>query len=432
MILITPLPGVTTTEARLGDEAVPRRRRGGRRRAGRTRSSPGGGGYLVLERPWPAMLRGIYGDDERYRETYWSRFPGVYFAGDGARIDEDGDFWLLGRVDDVMNVSGHRISTIEVERALVDHPKVAEAAVCGRADATTGQAIVAYVTLKGGRRGLGRDARGAAQPRREEDRRDREAREHRLHARAAEDALAARSCAACSATSPSTARSATRRRSPTPPSCRRSPSARRDAGRRRVAPSGVRREVGHPRRRRPRERRDSAVDVRLGRPPARRPRADRSASVPHRRAHPRLALACTAASDGPRLLVVREAKEHLVEHDVVQHLAARQPGDPFREAACVGARALDEVGDPGAAELPGSQPRPARSGRAARTPGCSPWGRGSPRAPRRRGRARRTPSRPRGRPGARRSRCRSRTGRSAICVRPSPRNRRARSRRGDA
>jgi acetyl-CoA synthetase len=106
-----------------------------------------------LRRPWPAMLRGIYKDDERYRETYWSKYPGVYFAGDGARIDEDGDFWLLGRVDDVMNVSGHRISTIEVESALVDHPEVAEAAVCGRKDERTGQAIVAYVTLKGGNDG---------------------------------------------------------------------------------------------------------------------------------------------------------------------------------------------------------------------------------------------------------------------------------------
>ena len=110
---------------------------------------PGGGGYLVLRRPWPAMLRGIYKDPERYVETYWSKYSDAYFAGDGARIDEDGDFWLLGRVDDVMNVSGHRISTIEVESALVDHKRVAEAAVCGRADAQTGQAIVAYVTLKG-------------------------------------------------------------------------------------------------------------------------------------------------------------------------------------------------------------------------------------------------------------------------------------------
>jgi acetyl-CoA synthetase len=95
------------------------------------------------------MLRGIFKDPERYEETYWSKYPNVYFAGDGARIDQDGDFWLLGRVDDVMNISGHRISTIEVESALVDHQDVAEAAVCSRKDATTGEAIVAYVTLKG-------------------------------------------------------------------------------------------------------------------------------------------------------------------------------------------------------------------------------------------------------------------------------------------
>jgi acetyl-CoA synthetase len=99
------------------------------------------------------MLRGIHNADDRYRETYWSKYENVYFAGDGARIDEDGDFWLLGRVDDVMNVSGHRISTIEVESALVDHQSVAEAAVCGRKDERTGQAIVAYVTLKGGEDG---------------------------------------------------------------------------------------------------------------------------------------------------------------------------------------------------------------------------------------------------------------------------------------
>ncbi|HEX5265886.1 MAG TPA: acetate--CoA ligase, partial [Acidimicrobiales bacterium] len=109
-----------------------------------------GGGYLTLTRPWPGMLRGIYGDPERYRETYWSRFPGRYFAGDGAKLDDEGYFWLLGRVDDVMNVSGHRVSTTEVESALVDHPTVAEAAVVGANDATTGQAIIAYVTLKSG------------------------------------------------------------------------------------------------------------------------------------------------------------------------------------------------------------------------------------------------------------------------------------------
>src|SRR5206468_11184114 len=114
---------------------------------------PGGAGYLVLKRPWPGMLRGLYHDHDRYVQTYWSRFEGSYFAGDGARVDEDGDFWLLGRVDDGMNVSGHRISTIEVESALVDHPDVAEAAVAGRNDPTTGQAIVAFVTLKGGRDG---------------------------------------------------------------------------------------------------------------------------------------------------------------------------------------------------------------------------------------------------------------------------------------
>jgi acetyl-CoA synthetase len=109
-----------------------------------------GGGYLTLTRPWPGMLRGIYGDPERYKETYWSRFQGRYFAGDGAKLDDEGYFWLLGRVDDVMNVSGHRVSTTEVESALVDHPTVAEAAVVGANDATTGQAIIAYVTLKSG------------------------------------------------------------------------------------------------------------------------------------------------------------------------------------------------------------------------------------------------------------------------------------------
>ena len=152
MVLITALPGVTTlkpgsaTKPFPGIEAAVFDEQG-------NEVGPGGGGYLVLRRPWPAMLRGIYKDDERYKETYWSRFDGVYFAGDGARIDDDGDFWLLGRVDDVMNISGHRISTIEVESALVDHQEVAEAAVCGRKDDRTGQAIVAYVTLKGGEEG---------------------------------------------------------------------------------------------------------------------------------------------------------------------------------------------------------------------------------------------------------------------------------------
>jgi acetyl-CoA synthetase len=111
----------------------------------------GGGGYLVLRRPWPAMLRGIYGDPERYRQTYWSRFPGMYFAGDGAKRDADGYLWLLGRVDDVMNVAGHRISTTEIESALVGHQAVAEAAVVGKSDEVTGQAIFAFVILKADR-----------------------------------------------------------------------------------------------------------------------------------------------------------------------------------------------------------------------------------------------------------------------------------------
>jgi acetyl-CoA synthetase len=149
MILITPLPGVTTTKPGSATRPFPGVEAGVVDDHG-NEVGPGGGGYLVLKKPWPAMTRGIFGDDARFRATYWERFPGMYFAGDGARIDEDGDFWLLGRVDDVMNVSGHRISTIEVESALVDHPSVAEAAVCGRADSLTGQAIVAFVTLKGG------------------------------------------------------------------------------------------------------------------------------------------------------------------------------------------------------------------------------------------------------------------------------------------
>jgi acetyl-CoA synthetase len=152
MILITPLPGVTTgkpgsaTKPFPGVDAAVLDEQG-------NEVGPGGGGYLVLRRPWPAMLRGIYKDHDRYVETYWSQYGDQYFAGDGARIDEDGDFWLLGRVDDVMNVSGHRISTIEVESALVDHQKVAEAAVAARADERTGQAIVAFVSLKGGDEG---------------------------------------------------------------------------------------------------------------------------------------------------------------------------------------------------------------------------------------------------------------------------------------
>jgi acetyl-CoA synthetase len=152
MIMISPLPGVTTLKPGCATKPLPTIEAAIYNEKGEV-VPPGGGGYLVVRQPWPAMLRGIYKDHERYVETYWSKYKDTYFTGDGARVDEDGDFWLLGRIDDVMNVSGHRISTIEVESALVDHPRVAEAAVCGRSDAQTGQAIVAYVTLKGGDEG---------------------------------------------------------------------------------------------------------------------------------------------------------------------------------------------------------------------------------------------------------------------------------------
>ncbi|MCC7075955.1 MAG: acetate--CoA ligase [Acidimicrobiia bacterium] len=148
-ILLSPLPGITTTKPGSATFPLPGVAADVVDDAGN--SVPlGHGGYLVLRKPWPAMLRGLYRDDERYRETYWTRFPGVYFAGDGAKRDEDGYFWLLGRVDDVMNVSGHRISTTEVESALVEHPAVAEAAVVGRNDPVTGQAVAAFVVLRAG------------------------------------------------------------------------------------------------------------------------------------------------------------------------------------------------------------------------------------------------------------------------------------------
>jgi acetyl-CoA synthetase len=148
-IMISPLPGATTTKPGSATFPLPGISADIVDEQGESVGVPGGG-YLVLDQPWPAMLRGIWGDDARFRQTYWSRLPNRYFAGDGAKRDEDGYFWLLGRVDDVMNVSGHRISTTEVESALVSHPSVAEAAVIGRADATTGQAIAAFVTPRGG------------------------------------------------------------------------------------------------------------------------------------------------------------------------------------------------------------------------------------------------------------------------------------------
>jgi acetyl-CoA synthetase len=151
-IMISPLPGVTTLLPGSATRPLP----------GffadivndKGESLPlGGGGYIVITHPWPGMLRGIWGDDERYQQTYWSRFPHRYLAGDGCRRDREGNFWFMGRIDDVMNVSGHRISTTEVESALVDHPKVAEAAVCGKLDDMTGQAIYAFVSLKAGETG---------------------------------------------------------------------------------------------------------------------------------------------------------------------------------------------------------------------------------------------------------------------------------------
>ncbi|MBL8777816.1 MAG: acetate--CoA ligase [Acidimicrobiales bacterium] len=159
--MITPLPGVTTTKP--GSATFPLPGIGVEVVDDAGNPIERGGGYLTLTRPWPGMLRGIYGDPERYHDTYWSRYPGRYFAGDGAKIDDDGYLWLLGRVDDVMNVSGHRVSTTEVESALVDHPSVAESAVVGANDPTTGQAIMAYVILKGDQTAspeLGEELRG--------------------------------------------------------------------------------------------------------------------------------------------------------------------------------------------------------------------------------------------------------------------------------
>ena len=147
-IMISPLPGATTTKP--GSATFPLPGVGAEVVDEKGNVITHGGGYLTLTHPWPGMLRGIWGDPERFQETYWSKFPGRYFAGDGAKLDDDGYLWLLGRVDDVMNISGHRISTTEVESALVSHPSVAEAAVVGANDATTGQAIIAYVTLRGG------------------------------------------------------------------------------------------------------------------------------------------------------------------------------------------------------------------------------------------------------------------------------------------
>jgi len=147
-IMITPLPGVTTTKP--GSATVPFPGIEAALVDGAGKEIKVGGGFLVITSPWPGMLRTIYGDDKRYRDTYWSRFPGRYFTGDGAKRDKDGYYWILGRVDDVLNVAGHRIGTMEVESALVSHPAVAEAAVVGKPHELKGQALAAFVILRAG------------------------------------------------------------------------------------------------------------------------------------------------------------------------------------------------------------------------------------------------------------------------------------------
>jgi acetyl-CoA synthetase len=148
-IMISPLPGATPAIPGSATKPLPGVIADVVTREGQP-VAPGEGGYLVIKQPWPAMLRTIYGDPERYQDQYWSQIPGMYFTGDGARKDKNGYFWIMGRIDDVINVSGHRLSTMEVESALVAHPKVAEAAVVGRLDDLKGQAIAAFVTLKSG------------------------------------------------------------------------------------------------------------------------------------------------------------------------------------------------------------------------------------------------------------------------------------------
>ena len=214
-MMISPLPGVTETKPGSAQRALP----GISATVVDDEANEvpnGGGGYLVLTEPWPSMLRTIWGDDQRFIDTYWSRFEGKYFAGDGAKKDDDGDIWLLGRVDDVMLVSGHNISTTEVESALVSHPSVAEAAVVGAADETTGQAIVAFVIL----RGTASDDRRASSPICATTSAPRSARSPSpsgsCRSPSCRRPAPARSCAACCAMSRRTASSVTSPRSPTP------------------------------------------------------------------------------------------------------------------------------------------------------------------------------------------------------------------------
>ena len=151
-IMIAPLPGITTLKPGSATKPLPGIEADIVDENGQS-VALGGGGYIVLKRPWPSMLRGIYGDPERYKATYWSKFDHMYLAGDGCNRDTEGDYWFMGRIDDVMNVSGHRISTTEVESALVSHPAVAEAAVVGKTDDATGQAICCFVSLRGADKG---------------------------------------------------------------------------------------------------------------------------------------------------------------------------------------------------------------------------------------------------------------------------------------
>ena len=214
MIMITPLPGVTTTKP--GSATFPFPGIGADVVDGDGNSVPlGGGGYLVLKRPWPAMLRGIYGDPERYKETYWSRFPGMYFAGDGAKRDDEGYFWLLGRVDDVMNVSGHRISTIEVESALVDHQSGRRGGGRRqeRPDHRPGDLRVRHPARPASSRPTRWPPSCASTSPRSSGRSPSPS--TCCSRRTCPRPGRARSCAACCATSPRAARSATRRRSPT-------------------------------------------------------------------------------------------------------------------------------------------------------------------------------------------------------------------------
>src|SRR5205807_8699909 len=150
-IMISPVPGATPTKPGSATKPLPGIEVDVMTRSGMT-VGPNEGGYLVIKRPWPSMVRTIWGDDERYRKQYWSEIEGVYFAGDGARRDKDGYFWIMGRVDDVINVSGHRLGTAEIESALVSHAAVAEAAVVARPHEMKGQGVAAFVTLKGGKK----------------------------------------------------------------------------------------------------------------------------------------------------------------------------------------------------------------------------------------------------------------------------------------